>query len=120
MLAAAMAVGLTGACKLPTGGDCTLVLLPAVVLTVVDSTTGASAAGGARVIGSRSGGESDTVQVIPGNDAVQLLFGDVPGTYSLSVTKAGYADWADAGVAVPASGCHPATQRIEARIQPAH
>lgn len=93
---------------------------PALVVEVTDSVTGAARAHeatGTAVTG------STVVPLVPGpQDAVGIptLFAyGPPGSYTVLVTRAGYAPWAVSGVRVEDGGCRaPQTVNLRARLQP--
>ena len=99
---------------------CTVLAVPAVQLTVVDSLTGQSAALRAISVSIRSGGLRDTVFVATlaaGSPPFSVgLAYERPGTYDLSVTAAGYRIWTSTGVVVTNDLCHVITVPLTARL----
>lgn len=110
--------GLLGAC----GSDttrvaCTAIYIPAFLLTVRDSLTGAVIDSQATAIASiPSRGYADTVVNVPSDP---LMLGDLPGIYDLSVKSPGYVAWFDSNVVIATqdAGCHPVTQTLRANLQ---
>ena len=100
---------------------CTLELRSGVSVSVRDSTTGAFAASGAKLV-VRDGAYADSVSLpaTPGaTDAMSLGgAGERPGVYSLTVTKPGYRDWVKTGVRVTKGDCHVNTVALTALLQP--
>jgi hypothetical protein len=45
--------------------------------------------------------------------------GERAGTYAVTVTATGYAEWTTSGVVVTADECHVIPVRLEPRLQPA-
>lgn len=91
-------------------------------VAVQDSSTGAPAASGAQLI-ARDGAWADTV-AFPSNrpdlDAQPLVSaGERPGTYTVTVRKAGFRDWQRTGVVVTADECHVHPVDLTARLQAA-
>ena len=120
-LAAALA-----ACDTGGAGICPAVIAPAVVVNVLDATTGGPVAEGAIAV-ARDGAFADTLQVSAygsdGQDVVVSLAGawGRAGEYRVTVERAGYARWERSGVVVRSSGgeCpQPVTAVLEARLDP--
>jgi hypothetical protein len=101
---------------------CTVLLQPAIQLTVVDSASGQSALLRAINISIRSGGLRDTV-FVPSISAgappftVGLAY-ERPGSYDLTVSAAGYREWTRSGVVATNDLCHVVTVPITARLVP--
>lgn len=96
-----------------------LAAVPALVVEVSDSVTGAARAH--QATGTAITGSTTVSLVGPPQDAVDIptLYGfGPPGTYTVLVTRAGYAPWAVSGVRVEDAGCAPRTVTLRARLQP--
>jgi hypothetical protein len=102
----------------PFTGACTTELRYGLNVEVRDAVTGAPAADGARLI-ARDGDYVETVEgpPIPGMTFLQAA-GERPGRYTVTIQKTGYQDWTRDNVWVRDGGCHVATVRFEARLQP--
>ncbi len=105
-----------------TGLACTANFVFGLEVAVQDSSTGAPAASGAQLI-AQDGAWADTV-AFPSNrpdlDAQPLVSaGERPGTYTVTVRKAGFRDWQRSGVVVTADECHVHPVDLTARLQPA-
>lgn len=119
LLAAALAACDTG------GSICPAFSAPAVVVRVVDATTGEPAAEGALGM-ARDAAFADTLGRHDVNEAQEITslsgaFGR-PGEYRVNVERAGHARWERSGVVVRSSGgkCpQPVTAVLDARLQPA-
>ena len=104
------------------GVACTDNFVNGILVRVQDSLTGAPAASGATLI-ARDGAYADTVVVPPGapnpDTWVLATAGERPGTYDLTVSKAGYLTWQRSGVVVRMDdyGCHPQTVELAALLQ---
>ena len=109
--------GLLGAC----GSDstqvvCTAIDIPAFLLTVRDSLTGAVIDSQATAIATiPSRGYADTVVNVASDP---LMLGELPGTYDLSVKSPGCAAWFESNIVIAAqdAGCHPVTQTLRANL----
>lgn len=110
-------------CNLVDGDEaCTSELRFGLRVTVQDSLTGAPAASGAQLI-ARDGSYADTVSFPPNRpdlDALPLASApERPGTYTVTVRKAGFLDWVRTGVRVTADECHVRPVDLTARLRPA-
>lgn len=103
------AAAFTG-CDLVTDTACTSIMVPALMVDVVDSTTNAPAGSGARIIAT-DGAYADTTT---GGGA---LAGERPGLYTVTVEQEGYRTWSRSGIRVTRDECHVRTERIVARLQ---
>ncbi len=126
MLAAmALGLGTLTACRvsdiLDGGRACTAEFRFGIVVRVVDSVSSADAAAGATVV-IRDGAYVDSLPAPPDQSFPGASFagaGERAGTYTVTVTKAGYRPWARNGVVVTRNECHVNTVQLEARLQPA-
>lgn len=104
------------------GVECTDNFVNGLEVAVQDSSTGAPAASGAELI-AQDGAWADTVRFPPNRpeyDALRLASaGERPGTYTVTVRKAGFRDWQRSGIVVTADECHVHTVELMARLQPA-
>jgi hypothetical protein len=112
---------LVAACK---GVDCPAIIAPAILVTVRDSVTSLPAAHGARGA-VRDGAYVDSLRLAgwdgPPSIDTELLLGaaiDRPGTYSVTIEKAGYQTWQRTGVAVGSSACGTDQVPLLARLVP--
>jgi hypothetical protein len=114
----AVTCGFLGACGSDTTqAACAPIDIPAFLLTVRDSLTGAVIDSQATAIATiPSSGYADTVVNVPSDP---LMLGELPGTYDLSVKSPGYAAWLDSNIVIAAqdAGCHPVTQTLRANLQ---
>ena len=123
-LSLALAVLTTAGCDVLDSREvaCTDNFVFGLVVAVQDSSTGAPAASGAQLI-AQDGAWADTVGFPPNRpdlDAQELVSaGERPGTYTVTVRKAGFRDWQRTGVVVTADECHVHPVELTARLQPA-
>ena len=103
-------------CGLLTGPACTLEARPALIVTVRDSTTGAPAAGAARVV-ARSGAFADTAHAGDDHAGPYPLAYERAGTYVLTVEHEGYRAWSRSGIRVGAGECHVRTEAVTVLLQ---
>jgi hypothetical protein len=101
---------------------CTAVLVPALRVNIVDSVTNLPAASGTTLIAVRDGVEVDSVitPASPSNDANNIYAGDLPGTFTVTIKKALYADWIRTGVVVTSTDLQcrqPQTLHVVATIR---
>lgn len=96
--------------------DCTQGIQYGLVVTVRDSATGIAAGNGATVV-AQDGTYIDTLIFIPTDSLVFQGARERPGTYSIRITKNGYAPWTREGIVVRAGSCHVITVAIEALLQ---
>lgn len=110
--------GLLGACGSGTTEvTCDASLVPAFLLTVRDSLTGAVIDPQATAVATiPSKGYADTVVDSPSDP---IMLGILSGTYNLSVRSPGYAAWFDSNIVIATqdAGCHPVTQTLRANLQ---
>lgn len=101
---------------------CSSPLSPAVVVEVRDASSGQPSATGAELTGRHTvDGTAFTDTAGPSVDGLILTLGALPGTYDLTLKKAGFVTWSNAGVIVPAAdanACQPLTVRLTANIAP--
>ena len=89
----------------------------ALTVLVEDSVTGIFLTSGVQLV-ARSESESDTV-VVDQTSGGRPTLGRDPGTDSLTVTKTGYATWAQSGIVVTSDACGgPATVHLVVKLQP--
>ena len=123
-LSLALAVLTTAGCGVLDSSElyCTGNFVFGLVVAVQDSSTGAPAASGVQLI-AQDGAWADTVGFPPNRpdlDAQELVSaGERPGTYTVTVRKAGFRDWQRTGVVVTADECHVHPVELTARLQPA-
>jgi hypothetical protein len=112
-----LATTLVAGCN-PFTGACTTDFRFGLNVEVRDAVTGAPAADGARLI-ARDGDYVETVEgpPVPGMTFLQAA-GERPGRYTVTIQKTGYQDWTRDNIWVRDDGCHVATARFEARLQP--
>jgi len=97
----------------PTG--CTTIGEFAIYVDVYDKLDGTPAAFGALLI-ARDGEYADsTAGVFPGGVRIGVAE-ERPGTYTITVRKAGYGDWQRNGVAVVQGRCHVESQVLRADL----
>ena len=99
---------------------CTSNSVYAVTARVIDGSTGAPAAFDATLV-ARDGQYSDsTTGWYPGPDedqaAVLGVAPDRPGTYDVTIRKAGYVTWMRQGVTVDQGECHVEARRLDVRL----
>ncbi len=121
---------LVGACTalllLPGCGDsepltCTLQLEPGIRIQVLDAATGAAISCGSRAVIAAEGYSEVVDNPRPGAtscDDTALLEGahELPGTYSVTVSRTGYFDWTMSGVLVGSGACHVITVTLQANM----
>jgi hypothetical protein len=102
---------------------CTDEFRQGIVVTVVDSITGAPP-DEAVLLATSSGfvdsvGPATPVQTVVGEPPTLVLTtaGERAGSYSLVVRSQGYSDWQRANVVVTADACHVRTVMLTARLQ---
>jgi hypothetical protein len=117
----AFALALAG-CDSQSPPSCLASVEPAVLVEVLDSTSGDPAAFGAT--GSLSEGPFLDSLTIPGlglyppESLAYMRGGDErPGTYSVALLKPGYQPWHQSGVRAKPGTCHVQTERLTARLQ---
>lgn len=101
---------------------CTTEARPSVVVSVQDSVSGLAIAAGATLV-LQDGAFVDSL-TLPGawaNDALLSTpnSAERPGTYTVTVRRADYADWIKTGVVVRQGRCHVHTVTLTARLKPA-
>lgn len=110
------------ACNNPFGQVCTTFAAAGVVVVVHDSVTGAPIAAGAVGIAT-DGTYRDSLQVagLASDGTPESLAGayERPGTYTVQVTKPGYAGWSQTGVQVSKGTCHVRTVTLTANLESA-
>jgi hypothetical protein len=117
VLLGTLATVLSG-CEVP--GFCTLEVLPAIEVTVVDDETGAPAAEG--VVGLVFDGTySDSLHLGYRSSTGDWLglrgAYERPGDYLIVLRKPGYRDWVMSHVRVGEDACHVLTRTVVARLQ---
>ena len=114
----AMFVAVIGsACKKsPTAVYCQAELLPALMVTVRDSVTGALVS---NVSLKTVGPYSDSAAVSSNLDLYPVSLAGPPGTYLLTVRAVGYSTWAQSETVPPIDSCAlPQTLLVSVRLQP--
>jgi hypothetical protein len=109
------------ACSRSTSPVCTQEARPALAVYVKNSSTSAGIASGASLV-VRDGNYKDSVAA-PNNrpdlDNSPLYAGaERAGTYQVTVTKTGFAEWTQSDVRVTANKCHVNTVTLTALLQP--
>lgn len=123
LVAAVACVTLAG-CRENTGLIvCQLYASPSIVVHVRDSVTGGYIASGATLV-LRDGTFVDSVS-IPADEPTYNEIGlstvnseERAGVYSVTIRRAGYAEWVREGVEVTRDECHVRTVRLTARLDP--
>ena len=105
----------TGACT----ESCLDYGLPAMVVSVSDSTTGAEVSTDSVTAVATDGSYIDIVSEasVYALQGIYLAY-ERPGTYAVLVTATGYELWDTAGVRVRMNGCHVEPRSLEARLGP--
>lgn len=104
-------------------GPCTANYAWAVEVEVREAGTDQYLAGRARGL-VRDGTYADSLQIVgfirgdPSEATTLGAAGERPGTYQVHLEAEGYGDWDTAAVVVGSDGCHVATARFTARLQP--
>lgn len=120
MLLVLLGAASTG-CRLIIPADgCSAVFKPALSVRVQDSASGAMAASGAQLV-VHDGAYTDSGS-FPANhpelDSLPLeAGGERAGTYTVTIRKIAYRDWAQTGVAVTKGECHVNTVTLNALLQ---
>jgi hypothetical protein len=96
--------------------SCTREARAGITVDVRDSVTNALAGRGSRVI-AREGAVADTSSDTSISDGPFSLVFERAGTYTVSVTQAGYQPWTKAGVQVTNGSCHVNAVAVTARLQ---
>lgn len=100
----------------PTGVTaCTQEARAGITVDVRDSVTNALVGPGS-IVTAREGAFTETATGISGAGPYPLVF-ERAGTYTVSVTQAGYQPWTKAGVVVTKDGCHVTGVAVTARLQ---
>jgi hypothetical protein len=101
------------------GGDCTLILLPGIRVTIVDGATGNPFAGDVTVtVTDGSYTETDSPPPLPAGPRVSNLAGERPGTYRVEVRAPGHVTWVKTNVRVRSGDCHVKTVDLTAELEP--
>ena len=109
---------LLAACANPlTGRECTTDVHPAVSVQIHDARSAAVLAGPATAV-ARDGAFADTAEVEPGDSWARLAL-ERPGTYEVTVRRAGYREWTRTGVRAEDGECHVRTATLRAELEPA-
>ena len=119
-----LCLGLLGSgCTLLTddGHACTANIVMGLNVTVRDSVTGIAAGRGATV-SAQDGTYSETLMFLGSvisTDSLDFMgAAERPGTYRITVTKAGYQAWTRNGVQVLDAACHVHPATVDVRLQP--
>jgi hypothetical protein len=105
------------------GRECDAYAAPALLVTLVDSLTGAPIPTPVGVVIATSGAYADTArltsQSLPPNHAIYLAE-ERPGTYTLDVRVAAYRRWLMENIRVgrTSNGCHVETRHLQPRLSP--
>src|SRR5688572_8191453 len=112
-------VGLAG-CDLY-GPVCTDIAIPAISVTVNDSTTNQPVSAGNLMVVAKTTTYSDTLRatITPNNSIVWALAYEHPGNYTVEVSVSGYHPWSVNNILVVKDECHVQTRTVTARLQPA-
>lgn len=106
-------------CSSPNDVACTLIVVPGIDVLVRDSISGSFGSNGATAT-AVDGSFTDT-NGFPENftqpETPISLAHEREGTYSVTVTKAGYKAWTTSGVRVTRDVCHVRTVTLTARLQ---
>ena len=84
---------------------------------VVDSLTNTSAAAGAKLVIREGTFVDSATTVFPGSTDALVSAGERAGTYTVTVSKAGYKDWVKAGVVITKDECHVIGVSLTAKLQ---
>ena len=97
---------------------CTEIAMAGIVVEVTSAATGGPLGDGS-VMTLRDGSYSETVDLVSGNALLGAW--ERPGTYDVSVARAGFDTWTRNGVVVEESddGCHVVQVVLQAALQPA-
>ena len=97
---------------------CTEIAMAGIVVEVTSAATG-NALGGGSVMTLRDGSYVETVDLVSGNALLGAW--ERPGTYEVSITRAGFRTWTRSGVRVVEEddGCHVVQVVLQAALQPA-
>jgi hypothetical protein len=102
------------------GGDCTLIALPGIRVTIVDGSTGLPFQEEVTVIATEgSYSETDSPPVRPGEPRIASLAFERPGTYRVEVQSPGYVTEIATNVRVTRDDCHVRTVELTARLESA-
>ena len=100
------------------GGDCTLIALPGIRVTILDGSTETPFQGEVTVIATEgSYSETDSPPVRPGEPRIATLAFERPGTYRVEVQSPGYVTEVAAKVRVTRDDCHVRTVELTARLE---
>lgn len=112
-----MAAAVTTGCSQLAGPVCTGEARPALAVDVRDSTTGAPAGRGARIIAT-TGTLADTLDAArTAHDGPYTLAHERAGIYTVTVEQEGYRTWSGGGIRVTRDECHVRTVSVVARLQ---
>jgi hypothetical protein len=99
------------------GTVCTTDFRYGITVHVLDSLTNAPAASGAKLV-AKSGTYADsTTGTFPGSTDALVAAGEHSGTFTVTITKAGYKDWVKTGVVVGKGECHVEPVTLTALLQ---
>ena len=110
-----------GGCTEPS--DCTLIALPSIVVTIVDSVSGSPAAIGARGAAQAGSFIDSLVEygrrgTVPNDTLISLQASQSgPGVYLVTIEKAGYRSWQQANVQVARNSCYLNTANLTAKLR---
>ena len=103
-----------------TNDVCNAIDKTSLMVTVVDSQSGARIDSGSTVFVIGEGLRDSVIVPDPSRGIPTAVWreSEIPaGTYSVSVHKLGYADWARNGVVIKRDGCHVTTANVTAALQ---
>jgi hypothetical protein len=110
---------LTGCRESPNPGPiCTMIFAYGLSVEIRDAVTGAGIAAGAVAV-ARDGSYSETLEHAPIDSVAVHGAGERAGTYTITVTRPGYATWTSPPVPVTADQCHVRPVLVRAQLSPA-
>ena len=97
---------------------CPAIAKPGILVTVLDSATSVATGRSSRIL-AHDGAFTDSVpaQWTAASDGPFPLAYERTGTYTVTVTKAGYRDWAKSGIVVNRDRCNVRTVPVTALLQ---
>jgi hypothetical protein len=97
---------------------CTMIFVYGLSVEVLDALSGAGIASGAVAV-ARDGNYLETLEHGPVDSVALHGAGERAGTYTITVTRPGYAAWSSPPVTVTADECHVRLVAVTARLTPA-
>jgi hypothetical protein len=111
-------LAMAGCGSTPTGTmSCTLEARAGVSVDVRDSISNALVGRGSSVVVREGSAVIDSAYNTGVSDGPYPLVYERTGTFTVTVTKAGYQPWSKAGVQVVSEGCHVGLTSVTARLQ---